>query len=100
MRLYMVRRTRSFIQKNYADIDPDTGRAFLTYENGDKSFFPVRKPVTVPFSIDDKDGRKDQYARLYSKSVVDQINELQLARYGLGQYVAKSDKQFMDWRGD
>ena len=43
MRLYMVRRTRSFIQKNYADIDPDTGRAFLTYENGDKSFFPVAK---------------------------------------------------------
>ena len=97
MRLYMVRRTRSFIQKNYADIDPDTGRAFLTYENGGKSFFPVRKPVTVPFSIDDKDGREDQYARLYSKSVVDQINELQLARYGLGQYVDESTSS--SWTG-
>ena len=97
MRLYMVRRTRSFIQKNYADIDPDTGRAFLTYENGDKSFFPVRKPVTVPFSIDDKDGGKNQYAMLYSKSVVDQINELQLARYGLGQYVDESTAS--SWTG-
>ncbi len=31
MRLYMVRRTRSFIQDNYAQTDPDTGRKFLTF---------------------------------------------------------------------
>ena len=86
MRLYMVRRTRSFIQKNYADIDPDTGRSFLTYESGEKSFFPVRKPVTVPFDIDDSSSN-DQYARLYSEGVVNRLNELKLARYGLGQYV-------------
>ena len=89
MRLYMVRRTRSFIQKNYAEIDSETGRAFLTYEDGERSYFPIRKPVTVPFDINDKDS-SDQYARLYSEGVVERINNLNLARYGLGQYADES----------
>ena len=89
MRLYLVRRTRSFVQDNYADTDPDTGRKFLTYEDGSKSFFPTRKPKTIKFSIDESD-RNDQYARLYSPSVVDTINNLELPRYGLGNYVAAS----------
>ena len=87
MRLYLVRRTRSFVQDNYADTDPDTGRKFLTYEDGNKSFFPTRKPKTIKFSIDESD-HNDQYARLYSPSVVDTINKLELPRYGLGNYVA------------
>ena len=87
MRLYLVRRTRSFVQDNYADTDPDTGRKFLTYEDGSKSFFPTRKPKTIKFSIDESDCN-DQYARLYSPSVVDTINKLELPRYGLGNYVA------------
>ena len=89
MRLYLVRRTRSFVQDNYADTDPDTGRKFLTYEDGNKSFFPTRKPKTIKFSIDESD-HNDQYARLYSPSVVDTINKLELPRYGLGNYVAAS----------
>ena len=89
MRLYLVRRTRSFVQDNYADTDPDTGRKFLTYEDGSKSFFPTRKPKTIKFSIDESD-HNDQYARLYSPSVVDTINNLELPRYGLGNYVAAS----------
>ena len=44
MRLYLVRRTRSFIQDNYADTDPDSGRKFLTYEDGDRSYFPRGSP--------------------------------------------------------
>ena len=42
MRLYMVRRTRSFIQDNYASQDPATGRKFLTFEDGTRSYFPER----------------------------------------------------------
>ena len=89
MRLYLVRRTRSFIQDNYADTDHETRRKFLTYENGDKSYFPTRVPKTVKFAIDESDPN-DQYARLYSKEVVDTVNELYLPRYGLGldKYVA------------
>lgn len=87
MRLYMVRRTRSFIQDNYAETDPVTGRRFLTFEDGTRSYFPIRVPKTVTFKIDDANPA-DQYARLYADDVVDTINALNLPRYGLGNYVA------------
>jgi superfamily II DNA or RNA helicase len=86
MRLYLVRRTRSFIQDNYAETDPANGRKFLTFPDGRKSYFPARCPKTVKFKIDDKDPN-DQYARLYSTPVVDAIDSLTLPRYGLGNYV-------------
>ena len=87
MRLYLVRRTRSFIQDNYAETDQETGRKFLTYEDGGQSFFPTRVPKTVKFSINESDP-DDQYAKLYSPRVVDTVNDLHLPRYGLGNYVA------------
>lgn len=86
MRLYMVRRTRSFIQNNYADTDPTTGRRYLTFADGTHSYFPTRQPKTVTFTIDDHDPH-DQYALLYSSPVVDAINALTLPRYGLGNYL-------------
>jgi superfamily II DNA or RNA helicase len=87
MRLYMVRRTRSFIQDNYATPDPATGRKFLTFEDGSRSYFPERVPKTVTFKIDEQNS-KDQYARLYAPDVVAAINALNLPRYGLANYVA------------
>jgi len=87
MRLYMVRRTRTFIQENYAKTDPANGRKFLTFEDGTRSYFPERVPRTLRFRIKDKDA-SDQYARLYSSPVVDAINLMYLPRYGLGNYVA------------
>ena len=86
MRLYMVRRTRSFIQENYAEID-DTGRRHLTFEDGSRSYFPNRIPKTVKFRIDDN-VTSDQYARLYAPNVVAAISALKLPRYGLANYVA------------
>ena len=86
MRLYLVRRTRSFIQDNYAETDQETGRKFLTYEDGTRSFFPTRVPKTVKFAIDDTNPN-DQYAKLYSPKVVDIVKDLYLPRYGLGNYV-------------
>ena len=82
MRLYLVRRTRSFIQDNYATTDPASGRKYLTFEDGTRSYFPIRIPKTIRFDID------DQYAQLFSDDVVDAINGLELPRYGLGNYVA------------
>ena len=87
MRLYLVRRTRSFIQDNYAETEQETGRKFLTYEDGTQSFFPTRIPKTVKFAIDESNP-DDQYAKLYSQQVVDTVNDLHLPRYGLGNYVA------------
>lgn len=108
MRLFMVRRTRSFIQKNYATTDcakcgtpilarqtqclacnepkPAQGRTFLLLEDGTKFYFPKRRPRTLQFRIRDKDP-DDQYARLYSNTVVDTIRVLHLPRYGLANYV-------------
>lgn len=86
MRLYLVRRTRSFIQDNYAETDTVTGRKFLTFEDGSRSYFPVRVPKTVTFNIDDKNP-DDQYARLYSPDIVEIINSLSLPRYGLANYI-------------
>jgi hypothetical protein len=77
MRLYMVRRTRSFIQENYAQTDPVAGRKFLTFANGTRSYFPMRQPTTVTFTIDDHNPH-DQYALLYSTPVVDTVNRLTL----------------------
>ena len=86
MRLYLVRRTRSFIIDNYAETDPETGRKFLTFSDGTPTYFPTRIPKTVKFSIDEKNP-DDTYAQLYSATVVNVISDLTLARYGLANYL-------------
>ena len=86
MRLYMVRRTRSFIKDHYARTDPDTGRTYLQFPDESRSYFPDRVPRTLGFAIDPGDP-DDQYARMYSDHVVAVVNRLKLPRYGLGNYV-------------
>ena len=85
MRLYLVRRTRSFIQENYAKLDTTRDRKYLEFSDGTRSYFPTRVPKTVKFKINVKDA-DDQYARLFADDVVDAVNNLTLPRYGLGNY--------------
>ncbi len=85
MRLYMVRRTRSFIKDNYAEPDPANGRKYLKLADGTRSYFPDREPKTAKFTINDSDPT-DQYAKMYHVDVVHVINALKLPRYGLGNY--------------
>ena len=87
MRLYLVRRTRSFIKKNYAYTDQDN-KQYLKFPDGTKSYFPKRIPKTIKFKINEKDPN-DQYAQLYDETVVGIINKLTLPRYGLGNYINK-----------
>jgi SNF2 family DNA or RNA helicase len=89
MRLFLVRRTRSFIKDNYAEVERSTSRRYLEFENGDKFYFPDRVPKTEKFKFNERDP-KDQYARLYSDSVVNAVNALSLPRYGLGNYIKES----------
>ena len=89
MRLYMVRRTRSFVQNHYAETDSDTGRKFFTFKGGKRSYFPMRVPKTVAFTVNDTDPN-DQYARMYAATTVDMIERLHLPRYGLGNYILNS----------
>ena len=89
MRLYLVRRTRSFIKTTTQSATRLRAASTSRSKTASASTFPMRKPRTVKFDIDDKD-QADPYARLQSKPVVDAINGLSLPRYGLGNYVAPS----------
>ena len=89
MRLFMVRRTRSFILKNYTKNDEHTGRAFLTLPGGVRVFFPTRKPCTIKFRSD-PDAADDPCGRLLRQEVVDVIDGLLLPRYGLDGYKRKA----------
>jgi superfamily II DNA or RNA helicase len=108
MRLFMVRRTRTFVERNYAFTEcpacatvllptlekcPNCERAkakedrrFLILEGGSRFHFPKRQPKTLTFRIRDSDPN-DQYARLYSDKVVDTVRMLHLPRYGLANYL-------------
>lgn len=112
MRLFLVRRTRSFIKEIYAatecatcgaEIPPSEpacpvcsrprasdDRRYLRFPDGSKSFFPLRLPRTVTFSTSN---RADPYARLYADDVVETIGSLKLPRYGLGGYVHPNPKE-------
>ena len=108
MRLFMVRRTRSFVERNYAFIEcpacatvltptqdkcpkcerpkAKEDRRFLILEGGSRFHFPKRQPKTLTFRIRESDPN-DQYARLYSDKVVDTVRLLHLPRYGLANYL-------------
>jgi superfamily II DNA or RNA helicase len=91
MSLFMVRRTRGFIRENYATTDPATGRKFLTFADGSRAYFPDRTPKRISFAIDETNPA-DPYARLYREAVVETINQLNLPRYGLGNYLVSKPK--------
>lgn len=88
---YMIRRTRSFIKNTYAERDSDDERYYLTFPDGSRSYFPLRRPKTVQFAIGSSSS--DPYAQLYSDEVVDVINKLHLPRYGLGNYELNKHKE-------
>lgn len=88
MRLFLVRRTRSFIKSNYAKEDKEKNRKYLTFADGRTSYFPDRIPKKVEYHFDPKDP-DDQYAKLYSDKVVVTINSLTLPRYGLANYLVE-----------
>ena len=82
MKLFLVRRTRTFIKDNYAKTDEATGRKYLEFRDGRKNFFPERKPKAIKFVT----MPGDQYSRLYSEEMIAMMEELRLPRYGLSQY--------------
>lgn len=86
MRLFLVRRTRSFIEKHYAEKDETKDRYFIIYGNGQRAYFPKREPRTIKFALDEQDPG-DQYGRLFAPQVVDTIGRLHLPRYGLQKYL-------------
>ena len=79
MKLFLIRRTRTFIKENYAKTDEGNGRKYLLFPDGSKSYFPDRIPRAVKFAT----VSGDQYSRLYSPEMISLMEELKLPRYGL-----------------
>ncbi len=108
MRLFMVCRTRNFVERNYAlnecpacqtvvtatqETCPNCGRPkdksdrrFLFLEGGARFHLLKRRRRALKFRIRDNHP-DDQYARLYSDTVVDNIRLLYLPHYGLANYL-------------
>lgn len=80
MKMFLVRRTRTFIKNNYAKTDA-RGK-YLEFNDGRKSYFPERIPKALKFKTE----KGDQYSRLYSDEMIGMMENLQLPRYGLSQY--------------
>lgn len=100
MKVFLVRRTRTFIKENYAELDPMNNRKYLQFNDGSRSYFPERRPRSVKFQT----AEGDQYSRLYSDDMIDLMRELKLPRYGLSMYIdeakkataGKADKQLLE----
>ncbi len=93
LKLYMVRRTRTFIKENYATFDPAKDQYYLTFNDGRIEYFPDRIPKKIEYSFNPAD-EKDIYVKLYDEEVVKIINSLFLSRYGLGNYINKEKEGF------
>lgn len=91
MRLFMVRRTRSYIIENYAKYDESKSRYYVEI-NKRAFYFPRRQPHTIHFALNEHDP-ESQYAHLLNPDVVQLIEELSLPRYGLWQYLLSGVRQ-------
>ncbi len=88
LKLYMVRRTRTFIKNNYAKLDVEKNRHYLEFANGDRFYFPERLPKKIEYDFNPNDPG-DIYAQMYSEDVINRVNQLDLPRYGLGNFINK-----------
>ena len=84
MKLFLVRRTRSFIKQYFTKTDISNNRKYLEFPDGRRSYFPDRLPKAVKF----KTVQGDQYSRLYSSDMITLMESLQLPRYGLSKYIS------------
>ncbi len=83
---FMVRRTRRFIEDNYAHED-DQGRPYLEFGDGSCFYFPERlaKPVEQDLP------RSDPSRQMVSQATLDAVADLTLPRYRIGDYLLESE---------
>ena len=80
---HLVRRTRTFIRQNFAKVDPDNGREFVTFADGSRFYFPERVAKPLPHSFTNGDPTRE----MVSDETLDVIDRLSLPRYALGTYL-------------
>ena len=83
---HLVRRTRTFIRQNYAAIDPDNGREYVTFADGSRFYFPDRVAKPLPHSFHNGDPAQ----KMASDTTLDVIDHLILPRYALGAYLDRN----------
>ena len=82
MSQYLVRRTRRFVEENYAMQDDD-GRRYLEFGTGKRFYFPKRTAIPV----DRKLTADDPAFVMASDETLDTIRDLMLPRYRMGNYL-------------
>ncbi|MDE0700186.1 MAG: NgoFVII family restriction endonuclease [Acidimicrobiaceae bacterium] len=82
MSQYLVRRTRRFVEENYAEPD-ELGRRYLQFGTGQRFYFPKRiaKPTERILTED------DPAHVMASDDTLNAIRDLRLPRYQLGNYI-------------
>lgn len=84
MSQFMVRRTRRFIEDNYARKDRQ-GRRYLTFgrRGGDRFYFPVRKARPIERRMEPTDSAK----AMTSDSTLEAVKNLRRPRYSYASYL-------------
>jgi len=84
---HLIRRTRSFIQKNYALHEND--KEYLQFSNGEKFFFPKR--IAIPLGTEES--LENPGNKMASEETLSVIDSLKLPRYSLARYVNSEVEQ-------
>ena len=83
MSQYLVRRTRRFVEDNYARED-DEGRRYLEFGTGEPFYFPRRIPKPVDRALTEDDPAYE----MTTDRTLDAIRDLKLPRYLIGDYLS------------
>ena len=84
---FLIRRTRQFINDNYAVFDEDNGRHYLVFGDESRHYLPKRIPKPLPFETTANDPASD----MASDEVIGALDSLRLPRYDLSKYVVDSE---------
>ncbi len=82
MSQYLVRRTRRFVEENYAETD-ELGRRYLQFGTGKRFYFPKRIPMPTERILTEDDPAH----MMASDETLNAIRDLRLPRYQLGNYI-------------
>ena len=82
MSQYLVRRTRRFVEDNYA-LEDDEGRRYLEFGTGKRFYFPKRVPMPTERTL----AKDDPAYAMASEDTLNSIRDLLLPRYQLGNYI-------------
>ena len=86
---FLIRRTRRFIDDNYALLDQDSGRNYLVF--GDKTWHFLPQRIVKPLRFEA--AANDPASEMASEEVIKAINSLQLPRYDLSRYRADDEQK-------